>query len=77
MTMVTRGFIMNVAYYKTDYEIQKIVFEVLNNKLGIANSIRFMQQYDKGYGDYTKDREIWQKEYTVDSLFEAITKQNT
>ena len=32
---------------------------------------------DKGDGDYTKDRDIWQKEYTVDSLFEAIMKQNT
>lgn len=66
---------MNLAAnYKTDYEIQKIAFEMLNAKLGIANFIRFIQQYDKGYGNYTKDRDSWQKDYTVDSLFDAINK---
>jgi len=65
---------MNLANYKTDYEIQKIAFEMLNAKLGIANFIRFIQQYDKGYGNYTKDRDSWQKDYTVDSLFDAINK---
>ena len=72
--MARRGFTMNLANYKTDYEIQKIAFEMLNAKLGIANFIRFIQQYDKGYGNYTKDRDSWQKDYTVDSLFDAINK---
>ena len=71
---------MSVANYKTDYEIQKTAFDVLRKQLGVSNLIRFMQQYDKGYGNYTVDRDQWQKNYTVDSLFAEIeankTKQN-
>ncbi len=71
---------MSVANYKTDYEIQQTAFDVLHKQLGISNLIRFMQQYDKGYGNYTVDRDQWQKNYTVDSLFAEIeankTKQN-
>ncbi len=71
---------MSVANYKTDYEIQQTAFDVLHKQLGISNLIRFMQQYDKGYGNYTFDRDQWQKNYTVDSLFAEIeankTKQN-
>ena len=79
--MVRRGIVMNVANYKTDYEIQQTAFDVLHKQLGISNLIRFMQQYDKGYGNYTIDRDEWQKKYTVDSLFTEIeankVKQNT
>ena len=79
--MVRRGIVMSVANYKTDYEIQQTAFDVLHKQLGISNLIRFMQQYDKGYGNYTVDRDEWQKQYTVDSLFTEIeakkVKQNT
>lgn len=63
---------MSVTSYKTDYEIQQTAFDVLHKQLGISNLIRFMQQYDKGYGNYTVDRDKWQKNYTVDSLFAEI-----
>ncbi len=66
--------IMIAINYQTDYEIQKLAFSVLQKKLGITNLIRFMKQYDKGYGNYTTDRDAWQKEYTVDKLFEQIKK---
>ncbi len=68
---------MSVANYKTDYEIQKTAFDVLRKQLGISNLIRFMQQYDKGYGNYTVDRDQWQKNYTVDSLFVEIEANKT
>ena len=68
---------MSVANYKTDYEIQKTAFDVLHKQLGISNLIRFMQQYDKGYGNYTVDRDQWQKNYTVDSLFAEIEANKT
>lgn len=70
--MVRRGIMMSVTSYKTDYEIQQTAFDVLHKQLGISNLIRFMQQYDKGYGNYTVDRDEWQKNYTVDSLFAEI-----
>lgn len=74
--MVRRGIEMSTLNYKTDYEIQETAFEILNKQLGITNLIRFMQQYDKGYGNYTKDRDAWQKEYTIDSLFDEIESDN-
>jgi hypothetical protein len=64
---------MSVARsYKTDYEIQQTAFGLLQKKLGTSNLIRFIQQYDKGYGNYTVDRDEWQKKYTVNSLFAEI-----
>lgn len=63
---------MSALSYRTDYEIQEKAFHLLHQQLGISDLIRFMQQYDKGYGDYTRDRNTWQKEYTVDSLFDEI-----
>ena len=66
---------MNIANYKTEYEIQKTALEVLHNSLGIVGLIRFMQQFDKGYGDYTKDRQKWQQEYTVDDIYQEIKKE--
>ncbi|KAF3982568.1 MAG: hypothetical protein HFP81_02455 [Methylococcales symbiont of Hymedesmia sp. n. MRB-2018] len=60
--------------------MQQTAFDVLHKQLGISNLIRFMQQYDKGYGNYTFDRDQWQNNYTVDSLFAETevnkTKQN-
>lgn len=70
--MARRGFEMSALSYKTDYEIQEKAFHLLHQQLGISNLIRFMQQYDKGYGNYTKDRDGWQEKYTVDSLFDEI-----
>jgi hypothetical protein len=75
--MVRRGVEVSALNYKTDYEIQETAFELLNKQLGITNLIRFMQQYDKGYGNYTKDRDNWQKDYTIDSLFNEIESDNS
>ncbi len=44
--------------------------------IGVVGLIRFMQQFDKGHGDYVKDRQDWQKDYTVATLLEAIKGEN-
>ena len=61
--MARRGIVMSEESYKTDVEIQQTAFDVLHKQLGIFNLIRFMQQYDKGYGSYTIDRDELQKIY--------------
>ena len=70
--MVRRGFIMNTIKYKTGNEIQQSGLEAIRKGIGVVGLIRFMQQFDKGHGDYVKDRQLWQKNYTVDSLTKAI-----
>ena len=55
-------------------EIREIGFEALTKELGVVGAIRFMQQYDRGRGDYTKEREKLYNDMTVDELFEASAK---
>lgn len=40
----------------TLYEICTIGFEALLRELGPAGAIRFIQQYESGHGDYTRNR---------------------
>ena len=40
----------------TLYEIRTIGFEALLRELGPAGAIRFIQQYESGHGDYTRNR---------------------
>jgi hypothetical protein len=42
--------------FLTPYEVRTIGFEVLLRELGSAGAIRFIQQYESGQGDYTRDR---------------------
>jgi len=66
---------MSIVSYKTEHEIQKLGIEALRKDIGVVGLIRFMQQFDKGHGDYVNDRQDWQKDYTVDTLLEAIKKK--
>lgn len=37
-------------------QIRAVGLEALRNSLGIVGAVRFLQQYDTGYGDYTKEK---------------------
>ena len=68
---------MSTTPYKTEQEIQQLGIEVLQKGLGITDFIRFMQQFDKGHGNYVEDRQQWQKNYSVNQLLEEMAKTNT
>ncbi len=63
---------MRIIDYKTDREIQSAGYECLREGLGATGLIRFMQQFEKGKGNYTQDRSLWQKDYSVDDLVREI-----
>jgi hypothetical protein len=63
---------MSVTDYKTDREIQQLGMEILYKGLSVSDFIRFMQQFNKGYGNYVEDRQIWQKQYSVNQLIDEI-----
>ncbi len=42
--------------------------------LGIVGLIQCIQKADRGHGDYVKDRQEWQNEYSVDMLLKAVEK---
>ena len=41
----------------TQQKIRMTGIEILSQHLGITGMIRFLQQTETGYGDYTKDRD--------------------
>ena len=53
-------------------EAIKAIIILCEQGLGVANFIRFMQQFDSGEGNYTEDRQSWQKDYTVDRIIQEI-----
>ena len=55
-------------------EIQKAGLDALVKSLGPDGMIRFLQQFDSGNTDYTKDRHKWLGSQDVDSIFDAIRK---
>ena len=59
-------------------KIRIVGLQILNRELGADVTIEFLQQYSRGYGDYTKERDSLLKDDTVDSLSqELLTLQKT
>jgi hypothetical protein len=47
----------------TPQQIRAAGLDALSRKLGVAGMIRFMQQFEMGQGDYSKDRHQWLDQY--------------
>lgn len=56
-------------------EIRKKGIEALNNALGPVGMVRFLHQFESGAGDYTKERNLWLKDYGIDSITEELKKK--
>ncbi|MBD2448749.1 hypothetical protein H6G76_16635 [Nostoc sp. FACHB-152] len=56
----------------TQAEIRRLGIEALTKALGHAGMARFMQQFERGSGDYTRDREQILGNPTIDEIFERI-----
>jgi hypothetical protein len=59
----------------TLYEIRTIGFEALLRELGPAGAIRFIQQYETGHGDYTRDRKKLLPKKSVREIGREIMKK--
>ena len=44
----------------------------LAKALGPVGMVRFLQPFETGVGDYTKDRELWLKDLDVESIVKEI-----
>ena len=47
----------------------------LSRDLGPVGLVRFLQQFETGYGDYTAERHAWLGEGTVRDIAQAIEDQ--
>jgi len=56
------------------YQIRMEGWKALTDALGPAGAMRFMMQYDPGYGDYTQERREIFADLTIDSLLDAVNR---
>ncbi|MFZ2447833.1 MAG: hypothetical protein WAW37_15870 [Syntrophobacteraceae bacterium] len=52
-------------------EISRRATEILFQRMGVVDTLRFLNQFSTGQGDYTKEREQWLSGITLD---EAIVR---
>ncbi|MGH7801826.1 MAG: hypothetical protein ACREOW_14580 [Thermodesulfobacteriota bacterium] len=55
--------------------IRKLGLEALAKALGPIGMVRFLQQFETGVGDYTKERALWLKDMDVKTIVEEIKDQ--
>ena len=56
----------------TDEQFERHALELLQRELGPDGLARFLRLNRSGNGDYTRDREHWQKDLTLDQVLESI-----
>ena len=61
----------------TPQQIRSAGLAALSRELGLVGMIRFMQQFEMGQGDYSKDRHNWLDQYSVDDIAKMIQKKKT
>jgi hypothetical protein len=59
----------------TFFGIRSLGFDALLRELGPAGAIRFIQQYESGHGDYTRDRKKVLPKKSVREIGKQIIKQ--
>ncbi len=55
-------------------EITRNAIDLLSKEMGIVDTVRFLNQFTTGYGNYTDERETLFKDMTLDDILAAIKK---
>ena len=55
-------------------EITRQAIDLLSKEMGIADTVRFLNQFTTGYGNYTEEREALFKDMTLDEALAAVKK---
>ncbi|WYD80480.1 MAG: hypothetical protein V8K32_14340 [Candidatus Electrothrix gigas] len=53
-------------------QVRRIGITALAQKLGTVGMVRFLQQSETGWGDYTKERKQWLGNPDLKELFDAV-----
>ncbi|MDR2904114.1 MAG: hypothetical protein LBU77_06375 [Clostridiales bacterium] len=56
--------------------IRKEGYNALVERLGVAGTIAFLQQFENGSGDYTEERRETLKDETIESIVARIRARN-
>ena len=60
---------------KPIFEISREATNVLFEKIGAVDTIRFLNQFSVGRGDYTKEREKWLGDISLDDAISKIKSE--
>lgn len=55
-------------------EITRHAIDLLYKEMGIVDTVRFLNQFTTGYGDYTEEREALFNDLTLDEILAAMKK---
>ena len=55
-------------------EITQEAFRILSREIGIVNTVRFVNQFTVGYGDYTEERRRLVAGLSMDDIVSEIEK---
>lgn len=55
-------------------EVTKEALRVLYKEIGIVNTVRFVNQFTVGYGNYVEERKILFADMTLDDVFTEMEK---
>ncbi|MEW5767609.1 MAG: hypothetical protein AB1797_08300 [bacterium] len=54
------------------YEVISDAIHILTSQLGTANTVRFINYFSVGFGNYTEERKKFFDKYTVDDIVKEI-----
>jgi len=58
-------------------EIRQQGYKALIDSLGVANTLRFLQQLGVGYGDYTQNRHQWLDQLTMEDFRDFVQQKSS
>jgi len=61
-----------IGYEKSLTEINSQAVQLLCKEIGLVNTIRFINQFSKGYGNYTEEREQLFSNMTLKDVISEI-----
>ncbi len=64
-----------IAETKPLAEITQDAIRILFREIGVVNTVRFINQYTTGYGNYTEERHELFADQTLDGLIDEIKQR--
>lgn len=54
------------------FEITQEAIQLLYRELGVVNTVRFLNQFTTGFGDYTQDRNVENEGRTLGEILDEL-----
>ena len=65
-----------IATTKPLSEITQEAIDILIREIGIVNTVRFLNQFTGGFGNYSEDREVLYGEFTMEQILNSIREDH-